>query len=486
MFQGQAIHRYGLAIVVLIPLLAGSASGQITFAPRTTHATCESAWSIDSGDFNHDGFPDIAVSGWTNGEVSVHLNDQTGAFGAGSTFPADLYATGIAATDLDNDGWDDIATCHHDRNTVAVLINNQDGTFAPPVTYPVGSRTWNVEAGDLNADGWIDLVAANVTSDDISVLINNQDGTFAAAVSYQAESSPMDSAIADLNGDGSPDIAVANYSWNSICVLFNNGDGTFQPRRKWGVGEGTRGIIAVDLDRDSDIDLATADSYSYEYTLLMNDGNGLFPSRITTWLGVSDFQIASSDLDLDGDPDLLFADYFAGVAVLKNRGDGSFGQPVKFDTISSGSTNDIVVADFDKDGRDDFAVSNMSDNSFSVGLNTTAFPPVLTQDPLIRGQSSTMTVTGVDPYENVFFAYTLSGVAPDGFCTPLLGGMCMDLVAPVHLVGSSTADGSGTAWITRLIPGNVPLITVWTQAVIQRGISHVNSVKSNYVEDQIQ
>jgi len=489
MFQDQSVKWHAFpALLFFLVVLAQPAGCQITYAPRTAYPTCESAWSLDAGDFNNDGFPDIAVTGWTNGEVSVHLNDQAGAFGAGTTFPTDPYASGIAAADLDNDGWDDIATAHQDWNTVAVLINNRDGTFGTAATYPVGSRTSNVEAGDLDGDGWFDLVVTNILSNDISVLINNQDGTFAPAVFYAAETTPMGSAIADLNGDGSPDIAVANYSWMKICVLFNNGDGTFQPRQQWSVGEGTRGIVAVDLDRDGDMDLATADYYSDEYTLLMNDGAGQFPVRNTEWLGTSGFQIETGDPDQDGDPDLFFADYNnSGMALLKNHGDATFADMVTFDTPMTGwGASGLVVADFDNDGRVDFAVSHLSGDSFSVGLNTTAPPPVFTQDPLIRTQPATLTVTGAGPGERVYFAYSMTGAAPAGFKPWMLGGMCLDLLAPVSLIGSSTANGSGEASLTIFIPAGAPPVPVWTQAVILRGIGNEDSVKSNYVEDQIQ
>jgi len=477
-----------LVCIAFFGFAAGPATGQVDFAPPVTYATSTSPWSLTTGDFNLDGYADIATAGWQLGEVSVHFNDQSGAFGTGIAYDVgETTAGGCVAADLNNDGWDDIATSNLDWNNVSVLLNNQNGTFAPAVLYPVGSRSWNVEAGDLNGDGWIDLVASNVLTEDVSVLLNNQNGTFAPAVSYAAEQSTIDSTIADLDGDTVPDIGVANFSFSSLSVLFNNGNGTFQPRQKWSAGGGSRGIVAVDLDRDGDNDLVTANSLDDNITIRLNDGFGQFSARFDVPAGTWCYQLAAPDVDLDADPDLLVVNNSpAGVTLLKNHGDGNLAPPVFFETAAAGSATDIVVADFDRDGRLDFAVSNLSGDSFTARLNTTDFPPVLSQTALIRGTPATFTATGARPNEVVYFVYSLAGVAPGSVCPGPLGGMCLDLVAPASLIGSQTANAAGTAELTMTVPINAPAVTVWTQATIVRGTGGADSVKTQYIEDQIQ
>ncbi len=480
---GKLLHA-----LVAVVLLGGSlALGQVTFDPPVSYQTCPSPWSLTVGDFNGDNFPDIAVAGWQDGEVSVHLNDQSGGFGGGASFDVGgSIAGGSVAADLNNDGWDDIATANHDGNNVSVLLNDQNGGFAAAAVYAVGNRCWNVDAGDLDGDGWTDLVTANVLTNDVSVLINNQDGTFAPAASYQAESSPIDVTIADLDGDGSLDVATANYSYYSQCVLFNNGDGTLQTRQKWSAGGGSRGVIAVDLDRDSDRDLITANSLDDTITIRANDGAGQFSARFDIPAGSECYQLAAPDIDLDNDPDLLVVNYVpAGMTLLKNHGNGTLAPPVTFDVDPPGSANDMVAADFDQDGRTDFAVSKLSWDEFTVRLNRTDFPPELAQTPLIRGQQATLSVTGARPNETVHFGFSMQGAAPGGLCLPLFGGMCLDLVAPVTVLGSRTANSAGEAELTLTIPQSAPATDVWTQAAIYRGTGGVDSVKTNYVEDQI-
>jgi hypothetical protein len=64
--------------------------------------------------------------------------------------------------------------------------------------------------------------------------------------------------------------------------------------------------------------------------------------------------------------------------------------------------------------------------------------------------------------------------------------MCLDLESPVKVIGSKIADANGNAELKRTIPVNTPLIAIWTQAAIIRGIDGADSVKSNDVEATVQ
>ncbi|MEQ8763625.1 MAG: PQQ-dependent sugar dehydrogenase [Planctomycetota bacterium] len=107
----------------------------------------------------------------------------------------------------------------------------------------------------------------------------------------------------------------------------------------------------------------------------------------------------------------------------------------------------------------------------------------LAQTPLIRGQNTILTVTLAQPGENVTFLATGSGTG-NGPC--FFGMFCLDLLPPVVVLGTITADGSGTATFTVPVPANAPLISISSQAIAIRGPAGVDSVKSNAVTDTIQ
>jgi hypothetical protein len=98
---------------------------------------------------------------------------------------------------------------------------------------------------------------------------------------------------------------------------------------------------------------------------------------------------------------------------------------------------------------------------------------------LIPGTQATLETIGAMPGERVYFLYSLAGIG-DGPCIGPLGGMCLDLLNPVRLAGSVTADSEGRAVFSAIVPSRAPSgIPVYTQAVVRRGAGGMSSIKSN-------
>jgi CotH kinase protein len=106
--------------------------------------------------------------------------------------------------------------------------------------------------------------------------------------------------------------------------------------------------------------------------------------------------------------------------------------------------------------------------------------PHLFVDPLASGTTVDFTVTGAHSGETVFFGFSLTGVGA-GPCFVELGGICLDLLEPIELLGVDDADTSGTAVLQFALPPGLPPITVSFQAVIPRGPANADTVKSNAV-----
>ncbi|KAA3605099.1 MAG: hypothetical protein DWQ01_21130 [Planctomycetota bacterium] len=103
---------------------------------------------------------------------------------------------------------------------------------------------------------------------------------------------------------------------------------------------------------------------------------------------------------------------------------------------------------------------------------------LLSQRPLRRGRQTEMRVRMAQPGETIYFLYSLTGTG-QGPCPATLGGLCLDLLAPIEIVGNAAADQNGEATLSFDIPADAPLIDVHTQAVAQRGPGGDDSVKSN-------
>ncbi|MBI1853213.1 MAG: PQQ-binding-like beta-propeller repeat protein [Planctomycetes bacterium] len=104
-------------------------------------------------------------------------------------------------------------------------------------------------------------------------------------------------------------------------------------------------------------------------------------------------------------------------------------------------------------------------------------PLTFSQSPLQRGQIVEFRVTNAAAGETAFFFASRRGLGA-GPCYPELGGLCLDLVAPVRFAGTAVANASGTAILARRAPAGTPLVTFTTQAAVARGAA---SVKTNTI-----
>ncbi len=107
-------------------------------------------------------------------------------------------------------------------------------------------------------------------------------------------------------------------------------------------------------------------------------------------------------------------------------------------------------------------------------------------DPLIPGQRTTLEVTGLAPGETTYVAYSLYGTG-NGICPPAMGGVCLNLLSPVQLLGTAVADAGGVAVLTPMVPANAPIgMQVSLQAVAIRGIGGAQTVKSPAITELVQ
>jgi hypothetical protein len=148
----------------------------------------------------------------------------------------------IQTGDFNNDGIPDLAIVAN--SGFEILLGNGNGTFQAPLV-TTATSAGALAVGDFNGDGKLDVVlAANNTSyqGGIQVYLGNGDGTFTLGAFYVAPSIPEIELFADVlfagdfNGDGKLDFGAQYCGGNGggygICetgVYLGNGDGTFQP-----------------------------------------------------------------------------------------------------------------------------------------------------------------------------------------------------------------------------------------------------------------
>ena len=354
--DGTPVNR---PYVTQFTMATGPAPG--TFAAGSQYLpTTGGTYGVAVGDFDRDGYPDVAASSSRTSPtafLTIYYGDATGTF-ARSYSGMLGAATYLTSVDVDNDGdLDLLATMPaggaevwrndglagfsfqttvptpNSRMTAAADLNgdgNQDlliscnlggafsclgrgdGTFGP-VTSLITGRIMGLTAGDVDGDGDLDVVMANATGNNVAVRLNDGTGNLAAPVLVPVANAPSAVALGDVTGDGAPDLLVAQYNYgatagqSSVVVLTNNGTGTFTAGTPVAIGGHPLDLKLGDVDGDGDLDAVTVNEASATASVCLNQGQGTFALATTVPVGSGPTSLVLADLDGNRTLDLVTA-----------------------------------------------------------------------------------------------------------------------------------------------------------------------------------
>ncbi len=234
---------------------------------RADYATGDGPNSIAVADFNRDATLDLAVANMWGDSISLLFGQRDGTFGARTDHPfspeAYTFSTAIAAGDFDRDGFPDLALTGRNPDALWVLRAKPGGGFDAPVRHTVEANPVAVTAADFNGDGDLDLAVANEWSNSISVLLGQSGAGFGARRDHRTGEMPSSVSVGDLNRDGDPDLVIANSYWDEVVsvMLGDTSGGGFQPRTDHAVGSRLVEATVGDFNGDSVPDFAAGHDY---------------------------------------------------------------------------------------------------------------------------------------------------------------------------------------------------------------------------------
>lgn len=337
---------------------------------------------IATGDYDNDGDVDVLITNY--GDNVLYRNNGDGTFSdvtaaAGVLMNRHPFKASACWLDYDNDGFLDLFVTHYFQWTFTENGDDWCGERKP------GYRTY---------------CSPTVFKPLPNVLYhNNRDGTF-TDVSEQAGLNPhlgkgMGVAIADYDDDGFMDIFVTNDKMPNF-LYHNEGNGTFtEVAMEMGVSANERGTMVSgmgcdfkDFNNDGRPDVFYADLVAECFTLFQNQKEGFFidvtfPSNMVGLSsGFSGWSNKFIDVDNDGWKDIFVAGshvvdnvelynpkyrYKDPCLVFRNLGNNKLDNitpSLGSDIQTLGAWRGVAVADFDRDGSLEVAVSRLNDTAF--------------------------------------------------------------------------------------------------------------------------
>ena len=147
--------------------------------------------------------------------------------------------------------------------------------------------------------------------------------------------------------------------------------------------------MAADFNHDGNLDVATVNAGNNTATVLLGSATGALTLKSTQATGTNPIAISVLDVNSDGNPDVVAYDSPTAttgeVDVLLGNGDGTL-QTAQASSQAFKPGTVAAVADFNRDGKPDLALTQQNTNLASVLLNNTLPTAVSRWPQLCRGQ----------------------------------------------------------------------------------------------------
>ncbi|MEP7166076.1 MAG: FG-GAP-like repeat-containing protein [Ferruginibacter sp.] len=189
--------------------------------------------------------------------------------------------------------------------------------------------------------------------------------SFSDKTIFPANYLPTNICINDADGDGKPDIEASNQ--DGAVSLYRNtgspGNISLGSRTNFILGGAPQAMVCGDLNGDGKQDIVTANNLGGSATVLRNtssNGNISFANKVDFIVNHQAKGVVLADFNLDGKPDFAVANSdisYSKISIYKNIG---YKDTISFDAKVDFDCNSAYIrsADFDGDGKTDIVTSS--------------------------------------------------------------------------------------------------------------------------------
>ncbi len=381
-----------------------STGSTISFAANV-YSQVSNPGGVASGDFNHDGKIDEAV---TNGSANIQLYENISSKGTfvnngnlSTYFPTPTtlsHPTGSAfggnnslvAADFDGDGYDDIAGASPSSNSfiifknLAVFGTISSASFAAGTAVATSSNPYGITANDFDGDGKIDIAVVHYSSTNVSVYRNTSSVgsiSFAAAVNYTGPTFGYNISWQDLDGDGKAEIVTTrnpNPGTPSFSIFQNNstsGSLNFSSAVIYAMTRYPQAIAFADINSDQKPDI-----------LIVGSGGSIAPIQalmvfqnvMVTPVITIDPQPASSYSLCDGATQIISTSASGTTNItyqwqIFNSGTGGYNDLANTSGYSNVATSSLTINTTGNFGTGTYRCKINGDYAVTVYTNTVSF-----------------------------------------------------------------------------------------------------------------
>lgn len=331
------------------------------------------------GDFNNDGFQDIAVV--SQKAVILLRNEQNFDFDFYFLIPTKETPSDLKICDIDNDDKAEIITVYKSTSTVEIF-KSDTSEFKKFISFETGIYPEMVVFSDIDLNGLKDVVTTGKLMLGFTVNYQSDLNKFSTPVNFFPITPIKKVQIVDLNYDGVPDLAGIDWINNTLLISYGRGDGKFGQVYTYGLPEEPTDFNVADLNSDGFFDYVIVFHHLSEVQFFYTTQDGIaqrFKFKISKPINV-----CVGDINGNGLKDVVVSnDKEFSVFINARTGFRRY-------NFLGGAIAQIECADFNGDGKDEIVIIDSAENklrlffygdkfdvsknfSMAVGLNSSDF-----------------------------------------------------------------------------------------------------------------